>query len=64
MSAAFQEPLLLSMSVRANVELPLRLRGVDKRRRRELAEHWLERFGIASLSHVTRANCPVERLSG
>ncbi len=50
MSAAFQEPLLLSMSVRANVELPLRLRGVDKRRRRELAEHWLERFGIASLS--------------
>ena len=50
MSAAFQEPLLLSMSVRANVELPLRLRGVDRRRRRELAEHWLERFGIASLS--------------
>ena len=50
MSAAFQEPLLLSMSVRANVELPLRLRGVDRRRRRELAEHWLERFGIASLA--------------
>lgn len=50
MSAAFQEPLLLSMSVRANVELPLRLRGVDRRRRRELAEHWLERFGIAALS--------------
>ncbi len=50
MSAAFQEPLLLSMSVRSNVELPLRLRGVDRTRRRELAEHWLERFGIASLS--------------
>lgn len=50
MSAAFQEPLLLSMSVRANVELPLRLRGVDRRRRRELGEHWLERFGIASLA--------------
>ncbi len=50
MSAAFQEPLLLSMSVRANVELPLRLRGVDRRRRRELAEHWLERFGIAALA--------------
>ena len=50
MSAAFQEALLLSMSVRANVELPLRLRGVDRRRRRELAEHWLERFGIASLA--------------
>ena len=50
MSAAFQEALLLSMSVQANVELPLRLRGVDRRRRRELAEHWLERFGIASLA--------------
>ncbi len=50
MSAAFQEPLLLSMSVQANVELPLRLRGVNRNRRRELAEHWLERFGIASLS--------------
>ena len=50
MSAAFQEPLLLSMSVRANVELPLRLRGVDRRRRRGLGEHWLERFGIASLA--------------
>ena len=50
MSAAFQEPLLLSMSVRANVELPLRLRGVGRQRRRELAEHWLERFGIADLS--------------
>ena len=50
MSAAFQEPLLLSMSVRANVELPLRLRGVGRARRRALAEHWLERFGIAPLS--------------
>ncbi len=59
MSAAFQEPLLLSMSVQANVELPLRLRGVDKRRRRELAEHWLERFGIASL-----ARRHARRLSG
>lgn len=50
MSAAFQEPLLLSMSVQSNVELPLRLRGVDRRRRRELAEHWLERFGIGPLA--------------
>ncbi len=50
MSASFQEALLLSMSVRANVELPLRIRGVDRRRRRELAEHWLERFGIGALA--------------
>ena len=50
MAAAFQEPLLLSMSVQSNVELPLRLRGVNRQRRHELAEHWLERFGIASLA--------------
>ena len=50
MSAAFQEPLLLSMSVQANVELPLRLRGVDRRTRRESAEHWLARFGITDLA--------------
>ena len=50
MSAAFQEPLLLSMSVLGNVELPLRLRGVTRRRRRAQAEHWLQRFGIAPLA--------------
>ena len=50
MSAAFQEPLLLSMSVRSNVELPLRLRGVGRKRRQELAEHWLDRFGISRLA--------------
>ena len=50
MSAAFQEPLLLSMSVRENVELPLRLRGVGRRERRREAQEWLERFGVASLS--------------
>ena len=50
MSAAFQEPLLLSMSVRENVELPLRLRGVGRRERRLEAQEWLERFGVASLS--------------
>ncbi len=50
MAAAFQEPLLLSMSVQANVELPLRIRGVGRRERRERAAHWLERFGIANLA--------------
>ena len=50
MSAAFQEPLLLSMSVQANVELPLRLRGVDRSERRRLAALWLERFGVAALA--------------
>ena len=50
MAAAFQEPLLLSMSVQDNVELPLRIRGVGRRVRRERAAHWLERFGIGSLA--------------
>ncbi len=50
MAAAFQEPLLLSMSVQANVELPLRIRGMSRRERRERAAHWLERFGISSLA--------------
>ena len=50
MAAAFQEPLLLSMSVRENVELPLRLRGVGRRERRRAAQEWLERFGVAALS--------------
>ncbi len=50
MSAAFQEPLLLSMSVQSNVELPLRLRGVDRDQRRGAAELWLERFGVAHLA--------------
>ena len=50
MAAAFQEALLLSMTVRANVELPLRLRGVGRRQRREQAKHWLDRFGILALA--------------
>ena len=50
MAAAFQEPLLLSMSVRENVELPLRLRGVGRGERRRAAEEWLERFGVAALA--------------
>lgn len=49
MAAAFQQPLLLSMSVRSNVELPLRLRGLRRRERRERAERWLERFGVGHL---------------
>ena len=59
MAAAFQEPLLLSMSVRENVELPLRLRGIGRRERRKAAEEWLERFGIAAL-----ARRPARALSG
>ena len=50
MAAVSQDPLLLSMSVRANVELPLRLRGAGRRERRSEAERWLARFGVAELA--------------
>ena len=50
MAAVSQDPLLLSMSVRANVELPLRLRGAGRRERRAEAERWLARFGVAELA--------------
>ena len=50
MAAVSQEPLLLNMKVRENVELPLRLRGVPRRERRAEAERWLARFGIGGLA--------------
>ena len=50
MAAAFQEPLLLSMSVRANVELGLRLRRMPRAPRRARARHWLDRFGVGHLA--------------
>ena len=51
MATAFQEPLLLSMSVRANVELGLRLRRVARAPRRARAQHWLDRFGVGHLAN-------------
>ena len=50
MAAAFQEPLLLSMSVRRNVEVGLRLRRVPRGQRRERAQRWLDRFGVGHLA--------------
>ncbi|MGN6242703.1 MAG: ABC transporter ATP-binding protein [Motilibacteraceae bacterium] len=38
------------LSVRANVEFALRLRGVDRRRRREEAMHWLELVHLADVA--------------
>ena len=50
MAAAFQDPLLLSMSVRKNVETALRLRKVPRGARRARALRWLERFGVGGLA--------------
>ncbi|HWO94728.1 MAG TPA: ABC transporter ATP-binding protein [Dehalococcoidia bacterium] len=48
MAVVFQEPLLLDRSVRANVSLGLRLRGLRERRARE--DRWLEAFGVLHLA--------------
>jgi tungstate transport system ATP-binding protein len=48
MAVVFQEPLLLDRTVRANIEVGLRLRGTGNRCGR--AQHWMERFGIAKLA--------------
>ncbi|MEU8822070.1 ABC transporter ATP-binding protein [Streptomyces sp. NPDC048636] len=49
----FQEDALLPWrTVRANVELPLAVRGVPLARRRALAGEWLERVGLGG--HLTR----------
>jgi tungstate transport system ATP-binding protein len=59
MAMVLQEPLLLDGSVRDNVALGLRLRGVPRGERRRRADRWLERLGIAHL-----ANRPAHALSG
>ncbi len=50
MAVAFQEPLLLDRTVRANVEEGMRLRGVGGRERRARADRWLRQFGIEALA--------------
>ena len=61
-ATVFQDGALLSGSVRENVELPLRLRGVGAEERRRRAETWLERVGIVRLaSHDVRTLSGGER---
>lgn len=56
----FQEDALLPWrTLRANVELPLAIRGVPRAERREQARAWLERVGLA-----TRARQLPHRVSG
>jgi molybdopterin-binding protein len=58
-AVVFQDALLLNMSVRDNVMLGLKLRGVKGEKADELTRHWLTRFGISHL-----ANQPARTLSG
>jgi len=50
MALVFQEALLLDTSVRRNLLIALRLRGVTGRKALARAEKWLDRFGIAHLA--------------
>jgi molybdopterin-binding protein len=58
-AVVFQDALLLNMSVRSNVMLGLKLRGVKGEKADELTRHWLTRFGISHL-----AKQPARTLSG
>jgi tungstate transport system ATP-binding protein len=49
LACVFQSPLLLDSSVRANVELGLRLRGVPEAQRRPLVDRWLATLGLEGL---------------
>jgi tungstate transport system ATP-binding protein len=59
MATVFQAPLLCDASVRRNVELGLRFRGLPPRERDRRAQVWLDRLGIAAVAERSSA-----RLSG
>jgi molybdopterin-binding protein len=49
-AVVFQEPLLLNTSVWDNVTMGLHLRGFNGQEIKKRSDHWLDRFGIASLA--------------
>ena len=51
-ATVFQEPALLDMSARRNVETALWLHGLPAPERRARAEHWLGRLGVADLARA------------
>jgi tungstate transport system ATP-binding protein len=55
----FQRPVLLRRSVAANLDYPLKLRGIARAERRATVARTLERFGLAPL-----ADRPARLLSG
>ena len=55
----FQRPVLLRRSVAANVDYPLKLRGIARPKRRATVARTLDRFGLAAL-----AARPARLLSG
>ena len=59
MAVVFQDALLLDTSVRANLSIPLRIRGFSRREIGGRTQKWLRRFGI---EHLARR--PARTLSG
>lgn len=55
----FQRPVLLRRSVSANIDYPLRFKGLALTTRRDIVAHTLERFGLTPL-----AQRPARLLSG
>lgn len=51
-STVFQEPALLDMSARRNIETALALHEVPRADRRARSEHWLARLGVAHLAEA------------
>lgn len=50
MAVVFQDAMLLDFSVRQNLTVALRIRGISGREAATRAEHWLKRFGVDHLS--------------
>ncbi len=66
MAMVFQEPLLLSGTVLYNVTIGLKLRGLQKEKRLQLAEYWLEKLKIAQLAdrnQITLSGGEAQRVS-
>ena len=59
MTMTFQTPLLLDRSVYANIEYPLKIRGVARKQRSERIEHLLDQL---SIQHLAKKNA--RKLSG
>lgn len=59
MAVVFQDALLLDTTVRANLAIPLRIRGFSRKEVAARTERWLRRFGI---EHLARR--PARDLSG
>jgi tungstate transport system ATP-binding protein len=50
LAMVFQDALLLDMSVRNNIEIPLRIRGISRKEASVEARKWMERMGILHLA--------------